>query len=372
MFWLNPSVENVVDNLIKSNSSAQEAFMILIAEQNQLDVNLLISTLNKHKITFFGGIFPKVIYDNKSYANGLIAIKLKLKQKPQILRGIDNGEIDIPDSNFDQQSQKDVCHITFVDGLSAHIAKYIAGLYNKLGEATVLGAGAGFMSFQQKPCIFSNEGIFENVAVLASIENKCSIGYGHGWTDLKGPFIATKTNKNIIEELNWNSAYEVYKNVVEEDSQETLNPNNFSEIAKSYPFGIFKEGEEKIVRDPIAPSADGGLICVGEVPENSVLFLLKGEKVNLVEAAQKATNNALGKIQAQMDHIFVVDCISRTLFLGEEYQLELDGIKKEIEKQDTVAKGVLSLGEIVSCYNGYFEFLNKSIVIGALYQPKLK
>lgn len=161
MFWLNPSVENVVDNLIKSNSSAQEAFMILIAEQNQLDVNLLISTLNKHKITFFGGIFPKVIYDNKSYANGLIAIKLKLKQKPQILRGIDNGEIDIPDSNFDQQSQKDVCHITFVDGLSAHIAKYIAGLYNKLGEATVLGAGAGFMSFQQKPCIFSNEGILK-------------------------------------------------------------------------------------------------------------------------------------------------------------------------------------------------------------------
>lgn len=368
MFWQSPTISDVVNYLMKNDNIAGEAYMFLLAEGKSIDIVELIKVLNKNQITFFGGIFPKIIYENKNFETGLIVAKLTLAEKPKIIKGFDTGEIEIPQLKDDKIDSNTISFITFVDGLSTYIAKYISNLYNRIGNASLIGGGAGSLSFKQQPCVFSNQGIFQNAAVIAAVKNKCQIGSGHGWTDLRGPFVATKTNGNIIEELNWDAAFDVYKQIIDEDSGENITAKNFTEIAKSYPFGIFKEGEEKIVRDPIAVNSKGGLICVGEVPENSTLFLLKGKPENLIEAAQKAIKKALNNKEEKAEHVFVIDCISRSLFLKDLYKIKLNQVHEALVNQKTVSKGVLSIGEIASDGKGYVDFYNKTIVVGAFYK----
>lgn len=361
------SAKEIAEKIASLISPPEMGVMLLVGEGSTLDVDKLIVLLNRKNITFFGAIFPKVIYDNQSYEDGIVIMPLNFVSAPKIIKGLDTGEIQI--SNKEILGDENFSYITYVDGLSAQISKYLVTLYNELGSGChVIGGGAGALSFVQKPCIFTHEGFFQDVAVVAVIKNKCKLGAAHGWDELKGPFVATKTNKNIIEELNWEPAFEVYRNAIKDDVGELISIERFSEFAGSYPFGMYKDGMEKIVRDPIATTDEGALICVGEVPENTVLHILKGEEKNLIEAAQKATSDALNEKNAVLQDILVIDCISRTLFLKEAYKKELDGIKKELESQPINVNGALSLGEIASLGEGYLEFYNKTIVVGAFYE----
>ncbi len=367
MLIQNASTEEIVEKVVSVTSSANSGVILLVGEGSTLDVDKLITLLDRKKITFLGAVFPKVIYDNESYDEGIVVLPIQFIGTPHIIKGLHNGEITIPE--IDILKDETASYITFVDGLSAQISKYLVTLYNRLGSGChVIGGGAGSLSFVQKPCIFTHEGFFQDVAVFAVIKDKCKLGVAHGWEELKGPFVATKTDKNIIHELNWQPAFEVYRNAIKDDLGQLIDIEHFSEFSGAYPFGMYKDGMEKIVRDPIATTDTGGLICVGEVPENSVLHILKGEEENLIQAAQKATNAALSEKNITVKEVLVVDCISRTLFLKDTYKKELEGIKKELDRQPIFVKGALSLGEIASLGEGYLEFYNKTIVVGAFYE----
>ena len=53
---------------------------------------------------------------------------------------------------------------------------------------------------------------------------------------ISGPFVATKTHKNSIIEINWRNAFEVYKEVVEADSGKLINEDNFFDLSKLVSF----------------------------------------------------------------------------------------------------------------------------------------
>lgn len=209
----------------------------------------------------------------------------------------------------------------------------------------------------------TNSGLYQNAAIGCLLDQRVRLGIRHGWKRLAGPFIVTGTEGNELRKLNWQPAMEVYREVVEADAGIKLEQANFFEHAKGYPFGMIREQEEDIVRDPIAVKDDGTLVCVGEVPENSVVYILKGENEQLVEAARQAYEDCQGKgAGINESPLLVVDCISRTLFLEDDFYRELN----ELQQTNTIPTGVLSLGEIASFGAGALEFFNKTIVLGQL------
>ena len=67
----------------------------------------------------------------------------------------------------------------------------------------------------------------------------------------------------------------------------------------------------------------------------------------------------------EVNNVLIVDCISRVLFLEDKFEEELNNVSSAIKKDfsDAEISGALTLGEI-SSYNGYLEFLNKTLVVG--------
>lgn len=339
--------------------------LLLVGEEASLDVVKLIAAANEKGLEIAGGIFPMVIYENEHLNDGVILKKLETSTAPILIKdiGLGNTNFELPSLPSDSSS----C-VILLDGLMKNISGFLERIYSKYWNTiSYVGAGCGSLSLEQTPCLFTKEGIFQDAALVLVSDKESSLGVSHGWEKIAGPYIANKTEGNTILELNWKPAFLTYKEIVEENSGMTFSNDNFFEISKGYPFGIAREGMEDLVRDPIVLGDEGELVCVGNVNKNVVLNILKGEKDCLVESARNAAEKALSG-SAPSD-IFVVDCISRVLYLEEDFGQELEVVRKTMEAKgiELPLEGVLSLGEISSNNDGYLELYNKTIVVSAFY-----
>lgn len=341
-----------------------KAALITIAEHTDIDLKLLVNALEEAGITFMGGLFPKVIHGNSILDKGIVINTLDHLESLFLVKDISKSVYDIPEFEFDADS--DYSLFTYVDGLTSNISHYLSELYIKYGMQTnYLGGGAGSLSLEQKPCVFTNEGIFQDAAVVAIVKMASRIGVRHGWKKVGGPFIVTKADGNIIKEINWKNPFEVYKEIVEAHSGRQFTDDNFFDIAKGYPFGILKEDAECIVRDPLMVNENNELVCVGEVNDNMLVDILNGNTTSLIEAARQATSDSVNQASAPKKAL-IIDCISRILFLEEDFDRELTAITSTIHNAfpEVSIGGALTLGEISSYGEGFLEFYNKTTVVG--------
>lgn len=348
-------------------SEGVESLLILSCDENKFtpgEVNPLLQSID---IPIFGGVFPEIISGKQKLSKGTIVAGLSTKPDILVVPGLSDPEQDYGDF-LDERVSEDHAYDTMfviVDGLSGRISEFINGLYEVFGlDLNFIGGGAGSLSFEQSPCIYTNQGLVGDCAILALADICSGIGVQHGWESISGPYKVTKSKGNTIESLDWRPAFEVYKEVVEKASGQTFTDENFFEIAKGYPFGINKMGEEKVVRDPILVNEDQHLICVGEVPTDSYVDILKGDVASLVNAAKKAKELGLesfsGKTAPQTS--LLIDCISRVLFMEDKFIEEIEAVQDD----QTSLIGALTLGEIANTGKDYLEFYNKTAVIGLL------
>lgn len=59
-----------------------------------------------------------------------------------------------------------------IDGLMDNKDELFRNIYSLVGTNHIIGGGAGYFTLEQKPCLFTNKGIFMDGAVLAMIETK--------------------------------------------------------------------------------------------------------------------------------------------------------------------------------------------------------
>lgn len=346
--------------------------IILVGEETEVEVDGLIRGLNDSGIAFIGGVFPGVIWEGRLEKSGIVVMHVPVKNPIFIVRDLHKKGFNLPDfDHLKMPGTHKLSGITLVDGLAANISAFLQQLYSQLGDSVnFVGGGAGWSSLERKACLLTPEGCLSDAAVICFTEWQSKIGVKHGWTRINGPVVATRTNRNMIIELNWEKAIDVYREIVEKDSGMQVEEANFFEVAKGYPFGIFKEGNEDVVRDPYTFKEDGSLVCVGEVPENSVLGILKGAPTDLIQAARQATQESFSMEAAHPHTCLVFDCISRALYLGEGFETELGSISEAWHQANgsTPVMGALTLGEIASHgVEGSLEFYNKTIVITSLF-----
>ena len=364
-------MENILFNnsasfdTLKSNidllKNSSQSLIILSCDQNNYDKDQFDLMLKDINIPVIGGIFPQIIFENKNYENGDIVISLQSKLEVNLINDLSKKTDELEDELEDVIGELDNntnSMYVFVDGLTKNINELISSLFNNFGlNINYIGGGAGSLSFEQKPVIISNNGLSQDCAILATSKNQINLGVKHGWFEISDSIKVTKSKANVVEELNYRPAFEVYKEVVEKHANKKFTDENFFDIAKGYPLGINKISGEAVVRDPIIQE-NNNLICVGDVPTNSNVNILGGDLNSLTNAANEASNEAFADNKESFT--LFIDCISRVLFLEEDFTKELDIVYDKNKK----LVGALTLGEIANNKKHYLEFYNKTSVIG--------
>ncbi|MDV7188424.1 FIST N-terminal domain-containing protein [Lutibacter sp. TH_r2] len=355
-----------IDKLHKSlnrfeRDKTVKSVLLFMADTDKFSDTLLEPILQKFSKPIIGGVFPELIFKGKRKKTGTLIIPLEFKLNTQIIKLSDSQDSILKQLEEVQKHSTDTSSSLFVffDALGKSKRLFIQSLFNFFGvNPTYIGAGAGSLNFESFPCIYNNSGIHKNVAVIGWAKKEVAIGVAHGWKPISKPLKATETFKNEVKSINWEPAFKVYKNIVEKHSKKTFNNFNFFEIAKSYPLGISKIEAEKVVRDPFK-IVNNNIHFVSSIKQGEYIEVLHGNTNSLLKSAATAIDNSINNWQNKPIHtVFCVDCISRALFMGNEFNKEL-----EIIENKGLTSGILGIGEIANTGNSFLEIYNKTIVM---------
>jgi len=356
---------NTLDNLKVhfeefSNDDEIKSVIIFISDNNSYDSIEIRPHLLSFKKPIIGGIFPELIFNNELKKEGNLLIGLDYEMKTLVfnLENLDllnqkleshfRIELDTPQSLF-----------VFLDSLGSNKRTFLENLYNYFGASlSYLGGGAGSLSFKPFDCIIDNSGFHRNVAVLGYCNKELKLGVAHGWHQISPPLKVTEAVGNKLISLDWQPAFEIYQKTIREYANLTITADNFFDIAKSFPFGMVKLDSEMIIRDPFGVE-DNSILIVDEVPEGEYVQIMNGNIDSLIDGAIKAKDLCLlDKENDDESNLFCIDCISRVLYMEEQFQRELDAIS-----ENSNVNGVSTIGEIANSGDTFLEIYNKTIVL---------
>lgn len=250
------------------------------------------------------------------------------------------------------------------DAMVPNIASLLDSLYLQLANRVhYAGANAGSETFQPMPCLFDSTRIVQRGVLLMLLRQHKGAILEHGYHAPEQTSYATSTSGNRISQIDWRPAFEVYREMVRAQYGEEVTAENFYQYGVHFPFGIVRANHHVLVRIPVMLAEDGSLFCVGEVPPNSVLTLLKAPTVHTGETLQRLSNG-LNRMDGGTDgaELLLFYCAGRRLHLGlEKATTELEQFH-DMTRASQVA-GALSLGEIGgSTLQGYPLFHNATLV----------
>src|SRR6056297_2899318 len=299
-------------------------------------------------VTVFGGVFPEIIYDGEKKRTGAVVCGLETAPHVTTVPGLSESDEDyVTQLDSDLALKGYETAFVFVDAYATNIQQFIESLFRTYSvELNFIGGGAGTLEMEQRPCLFTNQGIIEDSAVMAAVEAPMTLGVKHGWQEIAGPFRVTAAEGSTLQRLDGRPAFSVYESVVDGRASGELTPDDFFDTAKAYPFGIARMDGEQIVRDPFEVTEADGLNCFGSVPEGEFVHVLEGEPESLIDAARRAKAQTQTS-DASTEALFFFDCISRVLYLEDEFTRELSAVKMD----DTPMVGALTIGEIAN--DGY-------------------
>ena len=141
--------DNTLQSIV-SRLSSDDINLLLIAEGTELDIEELIAECNKQSLSIAGGIFPKIIYDEEALDEGIIHKLVGFNQEYCLVEDMSAMD-ELPELRMNIKSS-----IVLVDGLSPDIPNFLESLYDKYwNQISYVGGGAGSLTLEQKPCIFS-------------------------------------------------------------------------------------------------------------------------------------------------------------------------------------------------------------------------
>ncbi|MBO8138009.1 MAG: FIST C-terminal domain-containing protein [Desulfotomaculum sp.] len=339
--------------------------ILFIGEKTLFNSQQFFSYIKKYNVPICGGIFPGLLYNNRIYTSGILGISFKVPFRYEAVHNIPSLT-KLPMSVFNK-NQVQTC-LVLHDGLTCGIDDFLSKIFSSTTYNTkFIGGGAGRLSLKRKPSLFTKDSFWNDGALIICIDTPVGIGVGHGWEYLHGPLVANKVDGFYLQEINWEPAWNYYREIVESEINCQLTADNFFDIAKKFPLGMIRTDGTLIVRDTVGIH-NGSLRLIGEVPQNSVLAVLHGSSDNLIAAAGDAVVQAYNDYEKDTANcnpsgMLVIDCISRSLYLQENTNDEFYRIKI-CNKHNLPTAGFFSLGEVASLGDRYLELFNKTIVVG--------
>jgi hypothetical protein len=164
--------------------------------------------------------------------------------------------------------------------------------------------------------------------------------YG-GWTPFGPERIVTKSEGNVMFELDNKPALDLYKKYLGEKSKD------LPAAALLYPLNVkSKEAKQTIVRSILnIDEKRNAMILAGDIPEGSIVQLMMTNVDNIANASERAARQALALRQNKPELAILVSCIGRKLVLDHRVEEEIEEVTEVLGKGITVT-GLYSYGEI--------------------------
>ena len=257
------------------------------------------------------------------------------------------------------------------DGLNANGSELVKGFQSVLGDVPIVGglAGDGF-GFVKTLQLF-NETVSDNQVIAVGLYGNALItssGALGGWRPYGPPRKVTKSEKNVVFEMDGKPALPLYRMYIGEAFARGLPGTGLN-----FPLAIIEEGKRDVekIRTLLAiDNKNNSLTFAGNVEEGETVRLCQTNHDRLVEGACNAANLVMNGLSVsktnQVGLALCVSCVGRKGVMGENVSDEIKLVQQILGSQTSVA-GFYSYGEIAPRPNTTDSVLhNQTMTIGYL------
>lgn len=236
----------------------------------------------------------------------------------------------------------------FGDGFTEYSTDLIDTIMSKVkGNINYVGGGSAIYSSQlgihkieQARIIFNNNGFHKNFMHLCIVEEESKSHLNLGWDIIAGPFEITKSQDNLIMEIEDENAFEFYASNLSEIEEIVVKQNDSLYYASQYTFGIIENGDLQNVRVPIEINHNGYIRVVSGVTQNMNVYLLRANNESMSNGDVPIT-----EMHDTESSVMMVSCLSRDLFLDEEFEKEIMEVESRTGKP---VEGIVTVGEYMN------------------------
>jgi hypothetical protein len=292
-----------------------------------------------------GEILDDSVYDNSAVAT---AIELEKTTVKCIKTNISKHSNSFETGNYlmKQLAQDDLnCVFIISDGTFINGSELVEG-FNKDNSQNVpvTGGLAGDAARFEKTFTGLNETPSQgNVIAIGFYGKNMLIGHGSfgGWDEFGHERIITRSEKNVLFELDHKNALDLYKQYLGDYV------NELPGSALLFPLSIRLNGsDQNLVRTILSINEEEkSMTFAGNLPEGSKVRLMKANFDKLIEASSTAATNSFTIKNKEADLAILISCVGRKLILQERTDEEVEAAQ-EILGDNTAITGFYSYGEI--------------------------
>jgi len=242
---------------------------------------------------------------------------------------------------------EDLKHVFVLsDGLNVNGTRLIEGINSVLDQnINVSGGLAGDNGDFIKTYVTDSDNNFIPNCISAigfygeSIQTS-SGSYG-GWDSFGLDRVVTKSDENVVYEIDAKPALELYKSYLGDLSKELPGSALFFPLEMRV-----SEDSELLVRTILGVNEqENSLTFAGNIPEGSFVRLMKTNVNRVIDGAEKAAAIIKETTKENVDLVLMVSCVGRKLVLKQLTQDEVEAVTSSFNEK-TIFTGFYSYGEL--------------------------
>lgn len=339
--------------LCKEQQLLTEADLILLYGKRDLLENPTVynklRTLTKGAIIVSNSTSGHIIND-EVLDEGAVATAIKFKKTKikSAIFNIENFENDIAlgKAIYKELANNDLSYLYIIsDGQLINGSNLVNGLKRNLdGNTLITGGLAGDGAQFEKTLVGLNEAPQSgNVVAVGFYGNSLKVGYGSngGWSSFGPDRVITKSNQNVLYELDGKSALALYKEYL----------GNFAKklpaSALYFPLNLSLPTGESLVRTILSINEeDQSMTFAGNMPEEMKARLMKSHLHKLINGAEIAVDNSLVNFEKEKPNLaIVVSCVGRKIIMKQNVDEEIEVLRHSLGDNCTIT-GYYAYGEI--------------------------
>ncbi len=249
-------------------------------------------------------------------------------------------------------------------GTGVNGSELVKGITSKLPDGVTLtgGLAGDGAAFKQTYTIYGDAISTDQVVAFGLYGNNIHVHCGShgGWKPYGPARLVTRSENNILYEIDHKPALELYKHYLGDKAEQLPSSGLF------YPFGILYGDDSRQVElirtildvDHKAQS----LVLAGDMPQGAKVCLMHADTDSLVDGARRAADETFTGSHKGDSALLLVSCVGRKLIMGQDIDEEVDAIM-ERAGSNVAAAGFCSYGEIGPLAGGQSELHNETVTL---------
>ncbi len=249
-------------------------------------------------------------------------------------------------SLFKQIDALDLTHVLiFSDGLQVNGADLVKGLRDNSDRYIPMTGGlAGDGNNFKSTFVITNDQFNEGqVVAIGLYGKKLNVSYSSkgGWDSFGLERTVTKSEKNILFELDGKPALELYKSYLGEKAKDLPGSGLL------FPLSLRTTRDQRpVVRTILGVNEDdSSLTFAGNIPEGSTVRLMKANIDRLINGAEDSAIETKNSDVQEADFALLISCVGRRLVLKQMVEEEIEAVRDVLGKKPVIS-GFYSYGEL--------------------------